>query len=124
MNCPKCRTPNDDNNFKCRNCQEILHPPAPRVVTTADDTLGGMIPSKNGAALGAYYLGIFSVLPFLGIPLGIAALILGVKGLRKAREHPEVKGKIHAWVGIIGGVFGLLISFCMIALLWPPSGRS
>jgi hypothetical protein len=124
MICPKCGGQNNDNNFKCTNCQEILHPSAPPVVITSDDTLGGLIPSKNGPALGAYYLGIFSLLPLLGIPLAIAALILGFKGLRKAREHPEVKGKIHAWVGIIGGAFGLLISFGMIALLWPIPGRS
>jgi hypothetical protein len=41
--------------------------------------------------------------------LGIAAFILGLMGLKEARRHPEAKGKVHAWVGIIcGGIFGLL----------------
>jgi hypothetical protein len=85
------------------------------------------MPTKNGPALAAYYLGVFSVIPFLGFPLGIAALILGIKGVRKAQEHPEVKGKVHAWVGIIaGGLFSLLyliLIAIMIAAMLPISGR-
>jgi hypothetical protein len=123
MYCPKCGTENHDNNFKCTQCQEILHPSGPPVVITSDETLGGMFPSKNGPALAAYYLGIFSLIPFLGIPLGVAAFILGIKGLGKAREHPEVRGKVHAWVGIItGGLFSLLY-LILIALMVYFSGR-
>ena len=124
MYCPKCGTENNDNNFKCTQCGEILHPSGSPVVITTDDTLGGLMPSKNGPALAAYYLGVFSLIPFLGIPLGIAAFILGIKGARKAREHPEVKGKVHAWVGIIaGGLFSLLY-LILIALMVGFSGRS
>ncbi len=120
MYCPKCGTQNQDNNYKCTQCGEILHAsPAPQVVIPSDETLGGMIPMKNGAAVAAYYLGVFSVIPFMGIPLGIAGLILGVKGLRKANEHPEVKGKAHAWVGIIcGGFFGLAYLVLAAALVY------
>jgi len=124
MYCPKCGTENQDNNFKCTRCGEILHPSAPPIVITSDDTLGGLMPSKNGPALAAYYLGVFSAIPFLGIPLGIAALIFGIKGVRRAREHPEVKGKAHAWVGIIaGGLFSLLY-LILVVLAVVSSGRS
>jgi hypothetical protein len=38
-----------------------------------------------------------------------AAVWCGILGLRRAREHPEAKGKVHAWIGIIvGNIFGLL----------------
>jgi hypothetical protein len=124
MYCPKCGTENHDNNFKCTQCQEILHPSGPPVVITSDDTLGGLMPSKNGPALAAYYFGVFSLIPFVGIPLGIAALILGIKGVRKAREHPEVKGKVHAWVGIIAGSLFSLLYLILIALMIGFSGRS
>jgi hypothetical protein len=88
------------------------------VVIASDETLGGMMPTKNGPALIAYYLGVFSVIPLLGLPLGIAALILGIKGLRKVREHPEVKGKVHAWVGVIaGGLFALLYLALTVVLV-------
>ena len=88
-------------------------PPIPypmhHTATTADNTLGGLIPTKNSNALIAYYLGVFSIIPCFGPLLGIAAFILGLKGLRFAKEHPEAKGKTHAWVGIVaGGFFGLL----------------
>jgi hypothetical protein len=44
--------------------------------------------------------------------------------VRKAREHPEVKGKVHAWVGIVaGGVFSLLY-LVLTAVMVGLSGRS
>ncbi len=71
------------------------------------DATGGVIPYKNPPALFAYYCGVFSILPFF--PLGIAALVLGIYGLKKANRHPVVKGRVHAWIGIIvGGFFGLV----------------
>ena len=57
-----------------------------RVVTTADG-LGGLIPYKNARALWAYYLGVFALIPCIGAPLGIAALVLGIKGLKYARAR-------------------------------------
>jgi hypothetical protein len=74
-------------------------------VQTNDGTLGGLIPYKNAKALIAYYLAVFSLIPFFGIFLGIAAFILGMKGLKFAQKHPESKGKTHAWIGILGGGF-------------------
>jgi hypothetical protein len=77
--------------------------PAP----AATDPVELFVPYKNGFALAAYYLGIFSFIPVLGILLGIPAFFCGLKGLRLAREHPEARGKVHAWIGIIvGGLFG------------------
>ncbi len=75
----------------------------------AGDATGGIIPYKNPPALIAYYLAVFSLIPVLGLPLGVAAVILGLKGLQKNREHPEVKGTAHAWIGIIlGGLCALI----------------
>jgi len=72
-----------------------------------DDALSAIIPYRNVPALIAYYLGVFSIIPCLGIVLGIAAFVLGLVGLKKARENPSAKGKVHAWIGIIaGGLFG------------------
>lgn len=68
-----------------------------------------MIPDKNPSALMSYYLGIFSVIPCLAIPMGIAAVVLGLKGLRLVKGRPEVRGRTHALVGIIaGGLFALV----------------
>jgi len=70
------------------------------------DGTGGIIPYKNGHALIAYYLGVFSIIPCLGLLLAIPALILGIIGLKKRKANPLIKGSVHAWVGIImGGIF-------------------
>ena len=44
--------------------------------------------------------------PLLCLP----AIILGVIGLRRVKENPEVKGTAHAWIGILSGSFFLLLS--------------
>src|SRR5579872_2055347 len=69
------------------------------------DSTGGVIPYKNPPALIAYYCGVFSLvacIPFL-FPLPIVAFVLGIKGLKKAKAEPHVKGQVHAWIGIVCG---------------------
>jgi Domain of unknown function (DUF4190) len=82
-------------------------PPAPTAVEV-------LIPYKNGAALTAYYLAVFSIL--CGFVLGIPAVVLGIMGLRRARLHPEARGKVHAWVGIVLGGLMTLVSLALIGL--------
>jgi hypothetical protein len=103
-------------------------PPIPTIVPSVSpgepgqiegDTTGGLIPYKNPNALTAYYLGLFSLIPFLGIVSGIAAVCLGIKGLRYGKQNPVVKGKVHAWIGIICGGFWALIYTALIVLLIP-----
>jgi hypothetical protein len=121
--CQKCGQQNKENNFKCTRCGFVLHSPTqPQYIITDDNTMGGLIPSRNPRALWAYYLGIFSLLPCIGIPLAVAAIILGISGLKYANLHPEVKGKVHAWVGVVLGilclaVYALIIVFSTIAAL-------
>ena len=79
------------------------------------DATGGIIPYKNPKALIAYYLGILSGLPLIGLPLGIAAFILGFLGLRDRRRNPVIKGSIHAGIGIGCG--------CLFSLLWSVAHR-
>jgi hypothetical protein len=116
MFCPHCGTPSDENNYKCLKCAGILHPTAPIQVQT-DNTMGGFIPYKNMCGLLAYYFGVFSLIPFLGIPLAIAAIVLGVIGLRHAAAHPEARGKAHAWTGIILGGFMSLAYIVFVIVL-------
>ncbi|HEY7425268.1 MAG TPA: DUF4190 domain-containing protein [Gemmataceae bacterium] len=69
----------------------------------ADDAVSTIIPYKNGRALSAYYLGVFSLIPCVGLLLGPAALILGILGMRYVKAHPTAKGTGHALAGIIMG---------------------
>jgi hypothetical protein len=73
------------------------------------------IPYKNGPALTAYYLGIFSLV--CGAFLGIPALILGLKGLKIAKERPEARGGAHAWTGVILGSLMTLVSLAVVAFI-------
>ncbi|HLK59985.1 MAG TPA: zinc ribbon domain-containing protein [Chthonomonadaceae bacterium] len=102
-------------------------PVYPSYVQSGVNVVDTMIPANNPNALISYYLGIFSILPGLGIVMGIIAIILGVKGLKLAKEYPTVRGKTHAWVGIIsGGFFALLwlllTLFIIIAIILSPHG--
>jgi hypothetical protein len=117
--CEKCGERNPQNNYACEACGFVLHGTAPaKVHVTDDNSMGGLIPYKNAPALWAYYLGIFAIIPFLGAPLGLAAAITGFIGLGRARENPEVKGKVHAWVGILaGGFFFVLYSSILFVMM-------
>ncbi len=92
------------------------------------DSTGGVIPYKNPSALIAYYLGLFSLLPLIGLFLGIPAFILGIKGLKDRKKNPAIKGSVHAWIGIVMGglmtlVWGAVGVSAIIVLLANQGGR-
>jgi hypothetical protein len=102
--------------------QASVPPAHPAPAVAPDNAAEFFVPYKNGYAIAAYYLGVFSFIPGIGILLGIPALVLGLKGRRLALEHPQARGKIHAWVGIImGSLFGvgqlLLLLFVIVGVL-------
>lgn len=82
------------------------------------DVTSTIIPYRNPPALVGYYLAVFSLIPIIGIPLGIAAVACGVVGLRRAKAHPERKGTVHAWVAILGGLFTLLVEHGLLIGVW------
>ena len=109
MKCWKCGAENPDQVPMCSRCGADLQIVGAQPVMEGDAT-GGVIPYKNPKALIAYYLGILSGLPIIGLPLGIAAFILGFLGLKARRENPVIKGSVHAGIGIGCG--------CLFSLLW------
>lgn len=74
-----------------------------------------VVPVRNPAALTAYYLGIVALLPLVGLVVGPVAIGLGVTGLRKRRQNPRVHGSVHARVGIVLGIVGILIGLLALA---------
>ena len=92
------------------------------LVTSPDyqgDGTGGVIPYKNPAALAAYYLGLFSFIPLLGLFLAIPAFVLGILGLRARKRNPVVRGSVHAWIGIIlGGIFTIIWGLSVAAIFF------
>jgi len=92
-------------------------PPDPHRPGQGDAT-GGIIPYKNAPALISYYTGIVSLLCCIGgLPVGIVAIVLGIMGLQKRARQPEVKGSVHAWIGIVCGVIST-IGAIFFALVW------
>jgi hypothetical protein len=84
-----------------------MPPPTPTPRAEEGDATGGIIPYKNVPALIAYYCGVFSIIPCF--PIGLAGLVLGILGLKHAKQHPASRGHVHAWIGIVaGGLFGIL----------------
>lgn len=90
---------------------------APNPERETGDATGGIIPYKNVPALIAYYLGVFSCIPLLGV----VSIILGVMGLVKAKNNPAVRGQVHAIIGIVLG-FSTTIGWivAIIFFSWVP----
>jgi hypothetical protein len=82
----------------------------------AGDAVSTIIPYRNGMALAAYYLGVFSLIPCLGLLLGPAGLIFGILGLRYVKKNPTAKGTGHAIAGIIMGGLATLGNWGFIIL--------
>lgn len=68
-----------------------------------------VIPTRNPAALTAYYLGVFSLIPILGLVVGIPAMILGFLGVKAAMRQPQREGKGHAIAGLVLGSISSLL---------------
>lgn len=92
--------------------------PVPTGAAGQGDSTGGVIPYNNPNALLGYYLGILSGLPIIGLPFGIAAFVLGIKGLQAVKKNPAVRGTVHAAIGIgCGGVFAVTWALAVIGLV-------
>lgn len=100
-------TPNSMNDIPPPIPQPPPVPPTP--VENRGDATGGIIPYKNPHALTAYYLGIFSIFPVLGFFLGVAAIALGVSGLKQRKRNPVIRGSVHAWIGIVCGSLSVIV---------------
>jgi hypothetical protein len=90
-----------------------LRPPLD--VVAGDPTLG-LIPYKNPAGLVAYYLGVFGLIPVLGLILGPAALVCGIVGVRHAMRNPAARGLGHAITGIVLGGLETLANWAVFVM--------
>ncbi len=108
---------NTVNPYETSQASPTGLPPVLDGYSRPPDAIESLIPYRNGPALIAYYTGLFSLCPVIGLPLAVTALVLGVMGLKKRRRQPEVKGAAHAWVGIIVGTLGLLINLLIVSAI-------
>jgi hypothetical protein len=88
-----------------------------RKVRREPDAIETLIPYRNGKALAAYYLGIFGLIPVLGLLLGPLALIFGILGLSYSRTYPSARGGGHAIAGIVLGSLEIVGHIAIIILI-------
>jgi len=79
--------------------------------------VAAVIPYKNSAALIGYYLGIFGLIPCIGLPLALAAVPFGVAGIRRYRQEPRVRGIVHAWVAVVLGALSSIVWLAFLGLV-------
>tara|TARA_B100000315_G_C14284774_1_gene454685 strand:+ start:90 stop:440 length:351 start_codon:yes stop_codon:yes gene_type:complete len=112
MFCPNCGSANDDNNFRCTKCGEVIQPAAQQTATGDHDDSAIMrmlLPvGRSGLAIAAGYAGLFALLVFPA-PL---ALVLGILAIRDLRKHPTKHGMGRAIFGVVIGALGTAL------LLW------
>ena len=93
----------------------------PPLSSNNNNTIQMLIPTKNIPALLSYYFGVIGLIPFLGIPFSIAAIVLGKIGLSRYKANPTPGAKAHALIGLILGiceiVFGALFLAFIILIL-------
>jgi hypothetical protein len=82
----------------------------------ADEAVSVLIPYKNPKALIGYYLGVFSIIPVVGLLLGPAAIVLGILGLRARSRNPQMHGLGHGIVALVCGTIGTLENWGFVAL--------
>lgn len=99
--------------------------PAPPDLAPDDDgCLATLIPYRNTPALIGYYLAVFGLVPFLGLPLALAAIPLGIAGIRRYRRDPRVKGLVHAWFALLVGLLASALWLGLITLIVVAINRS
>jgi len=85
-----------------------------------DSTKGQVVETRKSVDLGTVGL-IFSflgIMPFVGLPFALAAVILGAVSLRKIKRHPEqYRGINNANASIILGILGIAITTIILIAL-------
>jgi hypothetical protein len=88
-----------------------VDPLAPPPEHSYHSFMGRMIPTSNLAALSAYYMAMFSLIPVVGIFLGPPALILGLIGFSRALGQPQRRGLGHAIFSIATGILVTILNW-------------
>jgi hypothetical protein len=106
MLCTKCgKTWVPGDATVCSSCAPSSSAPAePPLVPPPGGFVGRMVPTGNKPALVGYYFAIASALPTVGVFCVPVAVVCGIVGVRRVRQHPEARGGGHAWFAIIGGL--------------------
>jgi hypothetical protein len=110
MRCPACSTENVDTAPSCHACGSSLRR-KPRRRGLAQETDTPFSPRSeacNRAALRAYHISLFGLIPGLGLFLGPAAVVLGLHARKRGLNEPGFTATSPARAAVwLGGVIAL-----------------
>jgi hypothetical protein len=110
MRCPACNAENADTASRCSSCGKPLNR-KPRRRGPADESelpLSPRAEACNRAALRAYRVCLFGLIPCLGLILGPAAVVLGVLARRNGLREPGFTSDAQARAAyLLGGAIAV-----------------
>jgi len=110
--CSNCGAQISDKAVVCVKCGAAVSQKNGPVASSSDNAaIGMLIPiGRSGLAIAAGYLGLLSLIPFVGV----LAIIFGVLAVRDIKSHPDKHGLGRAWFGIITGALTTIFYTVMI----------
>lgn len=94
-------------------------PPLPGNEPDDPGPMEHLVPTRNVSALLSWYLGVFGLIPVLGIPLALAAIVTGIMGIRAAGRTDVRVGRGHAIAGLVLGILmGVLVPVALFTLTY------
>ena len=81
---------------------------------SGNEAMSTIIPWRNKYAIIGYYIGIFGLIPLLGIPLALCAIVLGILGIGQWKKNHRAHGLAHSIIAIGCGLLGTLITLGLI----------
>jgi len=121
MRCPACNAENEKEGGHCVGCGALLPRRSRRSRTVPDDTttpFSGPFEPVNLPALRAYWVALLGMIPFAGLVLGPAALLLWAYARRKSRGNPQFSAHAPLLAAFLIGVAVTVANWVGVVLMY------